>query len=76
MPLAILVKTQAAYCLHRSRSLSVACNRFHSVERRLACWLLMMWDRAQTDEFKFTQELITDDRGAPPAHLDGRRQPI
>ena len=57
------------YALMNQMSLSVACNRFHSVERRLARWLLMMQDRAQTDEFKFTQELISRMIGTRRPHV-------
>lgn len=37
----------------------VACNRFHTVDARIACWLLMTQDRAQSDEFQITQEQIS-----------------
>ena len=50
-------------------SLSVACNRFHNVEKRLARWLLMMYDRAQVDEFRFTQELISRMIGTRRPHV-------
>ena len=58
-----------AYVLLTQLSLSVACNRFHSVERRLARWLLMMQDRAQVDEFLFTQELISRMIGTRRPHV-------
>jgi CRP-like cAMP-binding protein len=57
------------YALMNQMSLSVACNRFHSVERRLARWLLMMQDRAKTDEFEFTQELISRMIGTRRPHV-------
>jgi CRP-like cAMP-binding protein len=57
------------YALMNQMSLSVACNRFHSVERRLARWLLMMQDRAQVNEFKFTQELISRMIGTRRPHV-------
>jgi CRP-like cAMP-binding protein len=57
------------YALMNQMSLSVACNRFHSVERRLARWLLMMQDRAKTDEFNFTQELISRMIGTRRPHV-------
>ena len=50
-------------------SLSVACNRFHNVERRLARWLLMMQDRAQVNEFLLTQELISRMIGTRRPHV-------
>jgi CRP-like cAMP-binding protein len=36
-----------------------ACNRFHSMEARIACWLLMTHDRSQSDEFRITQEQMS-----------------
>ncbi|HEY0323126.1 MAG TPA: Crp/Fnr family transcriptional regulator [Pyrinomonadaceae bacterium] len=57
------------YALMNQMSLSVACNRFHNVERRLARWLLMMQDRAQVDEFQFTQELISRMIGTRRPHV-------
>ncbi|MGI8468612.1 MAG: Crp/Fnr family transcriptional regulator, partial [Pyrinomonadaceae bacterium] len=35
-----------------------ACLCYHSVEKRLARWLLMLQDRAGGDELKLTQEFI------------------
>jgi len=57
------------YALMTQMSLSVACNRFHNVEKRLARWLLMMQDRAQVDEFKFTQDLISQMIGTHRPHV-------
>lgn len=37
---------------------TAACNRLHTVEERLARWLLMMGEHARTDEFTLTQEFI------------------
>jgi CRP-like cAMP-binding protein len=36
----------------------VVCNRLHSMEERLAKWLLMSLDRVQTPEFPLTQEFM------------------
>jgi len=37
---------------------SAACNAMHSVEQRLARWLLMAHDRVRVDEFPLTQEFV------------------
>ena len=50
-------------------SLSIGCNRFHNVEKRLARWLLMMQDCARTDEFKFTQDIISRMIGTKRPHV-------
>lgn len=39
---------------------SAACNRFHQVEARLARWLLMTHDRIGSDEFRLTQQFLSD----------------
>lgn len=41
-------------------SLSSACNRFHSLNARLARWLLMTHDRIGSDEFRLTQEFMSN----------------
>ena len=41
-------------------SQSAACNRFHMVDARLARWLLMTRDRLQSDEFRLTQEFMSN----------------
>ncbi|MBM0740267.1 Crp/Fnr family transcriptional regulator [Phormidium sp. CLA17] len=39
-------------------SQSVACNRFHTTEKRLARWLLLVADAVSKEEFLLTQEFI------------------
>jgi CRP-like cAMP-binding protein len=39
---------------------SSACNRFHTVDAQLARWLLMTQDRLGTDEFRLTQEFMSN----------------
>jgi CRP-like cAMP-binding protein len=41
-------------------SQSAACNRFHSIEERMARWLLMTHDRMQVDEFRITHEFLSN----------------
>jgi CRP-like cAMP-binding protein len=43
---------------------STACNAMHSVEQRLARWLLMAQDRMGKDEFPLTQEFVAMMLGA------------
>ncbi len=40
-------------------SQTAACNRFHTVNERLARWLLMTNDRVRSDEFRLTQEFLS-----------------
>jgi CRP-like cAMP-binding protein len=37
---------------------TAACNRLHTIEERLARWLLIVADRVQSDQFPLTQEFI------------------
>ena len=39
---------------------SAVCNQFHSVDARLARWLLMTHDRIADDEFQLTQEFLSN----------------
>jgi CRP-like cAMP-binding protein len=41
-------------------SLSSACNRFHALDARLGRWLLMTHDRIGSDEFRLTQEFMSN----------------
>lgn len=41
-------------------SQTAACNRFHMVDARLARWMLMTHDRSQSDEFRLTQEFMSN----------------
>jgi CRP-like cAMP-binding protein len=43
---------------------STACNAVHSVEQRLARWLLMARDRMESDHFQLTQEFAAMMLGA------------
>jgi Mn-dependent DtxR family transcriptional regulator len=43
---------------------STACNAVHSVEQRLARWLLMARDRMGTNDFPLTQEFVAMMLGA------------
>jgi CRP-like cAMP-binding protein len=43
---------------------STGCNAIHSVEQRLARWLLMAHNRMESDEFPLTQEFVAMMLGA------------
>ena len=49
-----------AHSLLTQVSQSAACNRFHTVDARLARWLLMTRDRLRSDEFRLTQEFMSN----------------
>ncbi|MEH2202516.1 MAG: Crp/Fnr family transcriptional regulator [Nostoc sp.] len=51
----LLRYVQAAYT---ELTQGCACNRFHTVEQRLARWLLTVSDRLQSEDFPLTQEFI------------------
>lgn len=44
---------------HRVAKQTVACNAYHSIEQRLARWLAGACARAHTDEFPFTQDMLS-----------------
>ena len=49
-----------AYALMVQIAQNAACNRFHSVEERLARWLLMTRDRVRSNEFRLTHAFLAD----------------
>lgn len=49
-----------AHLLLTQVSRTAACNRFHTVDARLARWLLMSSDRLGSDEFRLTQDFISN----------------
>jgi CRP-like cAMP-binding protein len=46
------------YVLTAQIAQTAACNRFHSLDARLARWLLMTRDRAQSDTFRLTHKSL------------------
>ena len=62
-------------------SQSAACNRFHTVDARLARWMLMTHDRLGSDEFRLTQEFMSNmlgvrREGVTRAAVDLQRQKL
>jgi CRP-like cAMP-binding protein len=57
------------HALLTQMSLSIACNRFHNVEKRFARWLLVIHDRVNGDEFLLTQKYISRMLGAHRPHV-------
>ncbi len=47
------------YALMSQITQTAACNRFHVVEARLARWLLMTEDRLRLNQFRLTQEFLS-----------------
>lgn len=54
---ALLLYTQ---CLLTQMSQTAVCNRLHSVEQQLCRWLLLSYDRLESNELIMTQELIAN----------------
>jgi CRP-like cAMP-binding protein len=52
----VMLKFTQAYIAQLSQN--VACNRLHSLEQRLARWLLECRDRLQTDDLSMTHEFV------------------
>jgi CRP-like cAMP-binding protein len=46
------------HALHIQVSQTAACNRLHSLDERLARWLLMSHDRLKSDRMEMTQEFL------------------
>jgi CRP-like cAMP-binding protein len=53
----LLLKFSTKFLLQVSQT--AACNRLHNIEQRLARWLLMMRDRATSDQLHLTQEFLS-----------------
>lgn len=47
------------YSILMQVSRSAVCTRFHTIESRLARWLLMTQDRMRSEEFQITQEFLS-----------------
>src|SRR5262245_32657205 len=45
-------------------SQKAVCNGLHSIEQRLACWLLMTHDRLRSEKLQVTQEFVSNLLGA------------
>ncbi|MDT7687746.1 MAG: hypothetical protein QOJ70_2672 [Acidobacteriota bacterium] len=58
-PLQLLLQ-RYTHSLLTQISQSAACNRFHRVDARLARWLLMTRDRLRSNEFRLTQEFMSN----------------
>lgn len=54
----------------------VACNNFHSVEARLARWLLMTGDRVRSEEFFLTQAFLADMLGVRRGTVNAAARPL
>jgi len=52
----VLLRYAQSLCTHVAQC--AACNRLHSIEKRLARWLLMVSDRTKSERLMMTQELL------------------
>jgi CRP-like cAMP-binding protein len=52
------------YVVMKQMAQNIACTQFHTIEARLARWLLMTQDRAGNDSFPVTQEFLSHMLGA------------
>ncbi|MFL6277608.1 MAG: Crp/Fnr family transcriptional regulator [Blastocatellia bacterium] len=57
------------YTLLCQATYSIACNRFHDTERRLARWLLRIRDHVGAGNFYLTQEFLSKMVGTPRPHI-------
>lgn len=55
---------------------SMACNRFHKIEQRLARWLLMSHDRVDGNEFPITQEFMAAMLGTERPSVTNAARPL
>ena len=59
----LLFRYSQALLRHSERL--TACNTWHPIEQRLCRWLLATHDRMQVDQFKITQEFLSQMLGVP-----------
>jgi CRP-like cAMP-binding protein len=70
-PLDLILRRYIAFSL-RSAYQAVACNALHSMEERMARWLLTTQDRVGSSEFLLTQEFLAQMLGGAPPERPGR----
>jgi CRP-like cAMP-binding protein len=63
-PLHELLMTYSQFLMHQLTQ-SAVCNRFHSSVQRLARWLLLTSERAETNRLHLTHEFVAQMVGAP-----------
>ena len=63
----VMLRFTQAYIAQLSQN--VACNRLHSIEQRLARWMLECRDRLQTDDLSMTHEFIAQMLGVRRAGI-------